>query len=157
MLVLQDKLDWLREQIEMRSIGLSWNNWSTKWSSSADEHVGTVDDLRDHLKAMLEEEKSLAMRGLLPCKERALQNSEGLKAECPMPQMRRKTFKTLGTATVQSDALSSDRTELSSEELRERADRRRSELEAAGEIDMVQDRQPYPTGQVRHRTVPNRV
>lgn len=127
---------------------MSWTNWSTKWSSSSDANVGSIEDLRNHLKAMLEEEKLLQTRGLLPCKERALQNNEALKAECPLPQMLRKTFKTLGTPPAQADALSNDRTEITPEELRQRADRKRCELEAAGQIDMVQDRQPYPTGQV---------
>lgn len=132
----------------MRTAGLSWTNWGTKWSSAADENVGSVDVLREHVKAMIDEEKLLLARGLLPSRERALQSEDAMKAECPLPQMRRKTFKTLGTPTAQADALSNDRTELSQAELLARADRRRSDLEAAGQIDMVQDRQPYPSGQV---------
>lgn len=145
----QDQLDWLREQIEMRSIGLSWSNWSAQWSSSTDGKVGTIPYLREHLKNLVEEERSVESKGLLPCRERALMSDEELKALCPAPQMRRKTFKTLGTPTVQANALSDDRTELTQADILKRADQRRSELEAAGEIDMVQDRQPYPSGQVR--------
>lgn len=76
-----------------------------------------------------------------------MQSAEGLRAECPAPQMRRKTFKALGTPTVQADALSCDHTTLSAEQLVHRAEQRRAELEAAGTIDWVGDRQPYPTGQ----------
>lgn len=42
----QMQLDWLREQIEMRVIGLSWIEFKTKWSSGKDEDVGTIDDLK---------------------------------------------------------------------------------------------------------------
>lgn len=56
--------------------------------------------------------------------------------------MQRKTFKALGTPTVQADALSDQRTELSAEQIREDAIKRRSELERQGEIDWVGDRQP---------------
>ena len=41
----QAQLDWLREQIEMRTRGLRWTDFATKWSSSLDEGVGTVEDL----------------------------------------------------------------------------------------------------------------
>eukprot|EP00966_Prymnesium_polylepis_P120301 2780136-Prymnesium_polylepis.1 len=35
----QEKLDWLREQIEMRSIGLGWVEFKGQWFSSADENT----------------------------------------------------------------------------------------------------------------------
>ncbi|KAL1504931.1 hypothetical protein AB1Y20_008698 [Prymnesium parvum] len=146
----QEKLDWLREQIEMRTIGLSWSDWSTPWSSAANDHVGTVDQLRSYLKDVLAEEKALLDKGLLPCKQRALASNSDLKAECPAPQLKRKTFKTLGTPTVQAGALSSDATELDPEVILAAAEQRRAELEARGEIDWVCDRQP-----LRDRTRPN--
>lgn len=105
----QEKLDWLREQVEMRCIGLSWSEWKTPWSSSTDEVVGTVEQLTSHLKAVLEEEKACGRRSLLPSKEQALLSAESLAAECPAPQLRRKTFKALGTPTVQAKALSNDK------------------------------------------------
>ena len=42
--------DWLREQIEMRTRGLQRVEFNTRWSSQADEHVGSVDELTEHLK-----------------------------------------------------------------------------------------------------------
>ena len=96
----------------MRCIGLSWTDWVTPWSSSTEENIGTVQQLSDHLKQVLAEEQALEKPGLLPSKERALESVVGLKAECPAPQMRRKTFKTLGTPTAQADALSCERTRL---------------------------------------------
>lgn len=143
----QQKLDWLREQVEMRSIGLSWTEWSTPWSSSTDEHVGTVEQLREHLKEVLAEEKTLESKGMLPCKETALSSKEGLKAECPAPQLKRKTYKALGTPTVQADALAVEKIDIDPQRLVAAAELRRAELEARGEIDWVCDRQPYPTGQ----------
>lgn len=144
----QEKLNWLREQIEMRVIGLSWTDWKTPWGSSHDEEIGTVRQLRDHLSEVLAAEAEQAERGWLPSKTRALSSADGVKSECPAPQLRRKTFKALGTPTVQSDALCSDRTSVSPAELVAHAERRRAELEALGEIDWVCDRQPFATGQV---------
>lgn len=132
----------------MRVIGLSWSDWKTPWSSSKDEYIGTEDQLRVHLKEVLKEEHSLEIRGLLPSKVRALATPEDLVAECPAPQLRRKTFKSLGTPTVQAAALSNDKTDLDPEAVAAAAQRRRRELEIAGEIDWVADRQPYQTGQV---------
>lgn len=132
----------------MRTIGLSWSEWKTPWSSSKDEDVGTVEQLHNHLKEVIKEEMVLKERGLLPSKAAALESKEELVAQCPPPQMKRKTFKSLGTPTVQASALSSDRTQLSPEEVAAAAQRRREELEQRGEIDWVCDRQPYPTAQV---------
>lgn len=114
----------------MRTIGLSWSGWTTPWSSSKDELVGTVEQLREHLKLVVDEEKALERSGSLPSKERALESAESLSGECPAPQMKRKTFKALGTPTVQVKALSNDRTELSPQQVLAAAQKRRAELEA---------------------------
>ena len=49
----QAKLDWLREQIEMRTRGLQWVEFAARWSSSTDESVGTVEELTGHLKELI--------------------------------------------------------------------------------------------------------
>ncbi|KAL1529486.1 hypothetical protein AB1Y20_000432 [Prymnesium parvum] len=131
----------------MRVIGLSWSEWKTPWSSSSNDEVGTVPQLRAHLLDVLQREKELSVRDELPSKHSASLSSADLAAECPAPQLRRKTFKALGQPTAQADALSSDHTRMSPEELLAAAEKRRKELERAGEIDWVSDRQPYPTGQ----------
>lgn len=146
--LVQDKLDWLREQIEMRTIGLSWTDWKTPWTSSKDEQVGSVEQPSAHLKEVIREEQTLRERGLLPSKSKALESREDFVAECAAPQLKRKTFKALGTPTVQVGELCSDRTEITPEEAATAAQKRRNELEIQGEIDWVEDRQPYPTGQV---------
>ena len=43
----QDKLNWLREQIEMRSIGLGWTELKGQWFSSSDENTGTARSSED--------------------------------------------------------------------------------------------------------------
>ena len=121
---MQAKLDWLREQIEMRTVGLAWLDRKTPWSSSSDGEVGTVGQLKDYLLELLQEEQDLEELGGLPCKVRALQSKSHLAAECPPPQLRRKTFKALGTPTAQAASISDDRTELSMEELVNAAERR---------------------------------
>ena len=125
----QDKLDWLREQIEMRVIGLGFDEFKPAWSSSKDEDVGTVDDLYDLLRNILMEERNRACADDLP-------------TSAIVPQMRRKTFKQLGTPTVQSTALADKVLELPAEELLERARAERARLADAGEIDEVEDNQP---------------
>lgn len=136
----QDKLNWLREQIEMRTIGMSWTQFQGKWSSSKDEEIGSVQQLTDHLKVILVEEAAQRRDNVLPCKTSRPEDV------CPAPQLKRKTFKALGTPTVQAQALSDSRIDLTAEEILEKAISRRKELEAAGDIDWVCDRQKYPVG-----------
>lgn len=80
----------------MRTVGLSWTDWKAPWSSSSDEYVGTIAHLTEHLKEVLAAEQALKKRSELPCKSRALHSVEELHAQCPAPQMQRKTFKSLG-------------------------------------------------------------
>lgn len=140
---MQAKLDWLREQIEMRVIGLSWNDVKTPWSSASDEEIGTVVQLTEHLKdEILVREAAQRRSGELPSKVGTPEEN------CPAPLLQRKTFKTLGTPTVQADRLCyAMKAEPSSEEKLHAAKTRRTELEERGELDWVSDRQPYPTGQ----------
>ena len=56
--------------------------------------------------------------------------------------MQRKTFKALGTSTVQADQLADQRLPLSGQELLERAAKERARLEACGQLDTVGDLQP---------------
>ena len=63
----QNKLDWLRDQIEMRTRCLRWTQFKTNWSSSLDDTVGTVEQLSGHLKEILEEEIQQREAGELPC------------------------------------------------------------------------------------------
>lgn len=121
----QVQLDWLREQIEMRVVGLGWVEFKKNWSSGVDDSVGSVYDLTSHLVDILEEE------------------SERLTPEAAAaPIMKRKTFKELGTPSAQAEQLSDQRLSLSAEELLEAARKKREELELTGDLDTVGDRQP---------------
>lgn len=106
----QEQLDWLREQIEMRVIGLGWHTDKPKWFSASDENIGTVQQLTDHLDGLLKKEAQMRAMHELPSKMAKVAEA------CPAPQMQRKTFKSLGTPTVQADALSKDRTDLTAAE-----------------------------------------
>ena len=73
----------------MRTIGLQWVEYRAAWSSSKDEDIGTVDDLRGQLKELLEVERERRAAGELP-------------EHAPAPLLKRKTFKELGTPTMQA-------------------------------------------------------
>jgi hypothetical protein len=124
----QAQLDYLREQIEMRVVGLGFVEFKPAWSSSKDEEIGTVADLTELLRNILMEEAERASCDELP--EVAV-----------VPMMKRKTFKELGTPTAQATALAKTIKELSDDELLARAQEKRRELEAAGEIDLTADLQ----------------
>ena len=125
----QKKLDWLREQIEMRTIGLGFDEFKPAWSSSKDEDIGTVADLSDLLRDILMEERERSSDGTLP--DRAV-----------VPQMRRKTFKELGTPTVQATELGDKVISLPMAELLERATAERARMVEAGEVDDIAEEQP---------------
>lgn len=40
------QLEFLRKQIEMRVLGLGWTQYATRWSSKADERIGTLVHLK---------------------------------------------------------------------------------------------------------------
>eukprot|EP00966_Prymnesium_polylepis_P090278 2090845-Prymnesium_polylepis.1 len=125
----QLKLDYLREQIDMRVIGLGFVEFKTAWSSSKDETVGTVADLTLTLTEILMDEADRRRSGELP-----------LVAVVPI--MKRKSFRELGDPTVQAGALADCIKELPAEELLERAEQQRIALEEAGEIDRLADVMP---------------
>ena len=72
----------------MRTRGLQWVEYKTKWSSSVDEDAGTVPELSNHLKEIVKAEIARRAAGELP-------------ESAPAPIMKRKTFKELGTPTAQ--------------------------------------------------------
>ena len=127
----QDKLDYLRLQIEMRVRGLGFAQFRSqmRWSSSKDENVGTVAELTALLEEILMEEHNLSFSGDLP-------------DAAVVPTMKRKSFKELGTPTAQAKAIGTTIKDYSPEELLELANKRRAQLEADGEIDRVADEQP---------------
>eukprot|EP00966_Prymnesium_polylepis_P060519 1404061-Prymnesium_polylepis.1 len=109
----------------MRVMGFGWVEFKTQWSSGRDEGVGSVADLTGHLKEILQE-----------------QADRDVPEAAVAPIMQRKTFKQLGTPTVQAEQLAHQRLSLSEEELLAAAERERARQEACGELDTVGDQQP---------------
>lgn len=124
----QSQLDYLREQVEMRTRGLQWLQFACRWSSSKDEVIGTVPELQRQVEEILIEEQPCRRAGTLP-------------SHAPAPTPRRKTFKELGTPTAQAETMREPRIELSPDQLCELTERERTRLDAAFEIDRVGDRQ----------------
>ena len=75
----------------MRTIGLGFVQFEPKWSSSKDEEIGTVADLTALLTEIIAEELELDAARELPVVAVA-------------PQLKRRTFKELGTPTMQARA-----------------------------------------------------
>ena len=60
------KLEFLRKQIEMRVLGCGWTQFATRWSSSSDISIGTVEHLRELLDEIIMEERTLKRLKRLP-------------------------------------------------------------------------------------------
>ena len=59
-------LEFLRKQVEMRVLGCGMAQYATRWSSSSDVRVGTVEHLRELLDEIITEEMSLKRLKRLP-------------------------------------------------------------------------------------------
>ena len=76
------QLEYLRKQIEMRTLGLGWSHYATRWSSNKDARIGTVAHLRELLKEILTEEISQRRLKQLPTEVRLPEQSgEGEQSE----------------------------------------------------------------------------
>lgn len=129
----------MREQIEMRVIGLGMVEHATVWSSSKDESVGTVEYLRNVLKQILVDENTLRRDGELP-------------EEAVPPVLKVKTLKTLGTPTAHALELQQT-VKLGAEQLKTAAlaeQRRRIE---AGITDDVADVMPIEAPELNNELV----
>jgi hypothetical protein len=76
-----EQLEFLRKQIEMRMLGLGWTQFSTRWSSHADQKIGSVKHLTALLKEIIAEEVALARLKKLPV-EAAPPHHEVMHASC---------------------------------------------------------------------------
>jgi hypothetical protein len=123
-----EKLEFLRKQIEMRVLGLGWTQFATRWSSQADEKIGTA----AHLTALLNE---------IIVEEIALARLKKLPTEAAPPHHQARELKTLGT--VDADALEIEAKALfSAEELRAKADKAMLRRLGDGTSDAVENLQP---------------
>ena len=83
------QLEYLRNQIEMRVLGLGWTEFMTRWSSNKDSRIGTVAQLTELLEEIIEHERS---RGRF-----TPGSDKGLPTEAAPPQHGPKDVGSLGT------------------------------------------------------------
>ena len=119
------QLEYLRLQIDMRTIGLGWDQFKTKWSSKTDATVGTV----AHLRALLVDD-------ILPY-ERAEARLKRLPTEAAPPQFTAKEIGQLGTESAEACAVKS-KAIFSMEELERKTAEAMARREAAGISDSVE-------------------
>ena len=117
------KLEYLRLQIEMRLLGLGWTEYATRWSSKADDRIGTVAHLHSLLEEIFDNERGRAR--FTPGTER------GLPTEAAPPQTGMATVGQLGTADADASAVSA-KAIFSADELRKKADAERQRRVEAG-------------------------
>ena len=124
-----DKLAELRRQIEMRTVGCGWTQFSTKWTFFSDEKEHTLAKLR---KMLLED--------VLP-HEMALRTKKKLPTKAAPPQLKAHTLKELGTADA--DVLRIEATSVFDvSKLLQKAEAAREEREARGISDRTEAAQP---------------
>jgi hypothetical protein len=123
-----EKLEYLRLQIDMRTIGLGWDQFKTKWSSKTDATIGTVKHLRSLLIEILEHEIVERRRKQLP-------------TEAAPPQFAAKDLGQLGTLNATAAAIK-QKAIFSADELERKAQAAVARREAAGISDSVERMQP---------------
>ena len=117
----------------MRVLGCGWTQYSTRWSSNADERVGTVAHLTALLEEIVDEERSRA---------RFTAGTErGLPTEASPPHHRCKDLGQLGAADADAMAIAG-RALFSAEQLRAKAEARMQERVEQGIADPVEAMQP---------------
>ena len=125
----QPKLDYLQFQIDMRVIGLGWDQFKTKWSAKDDETIGTVNQLR-----------TLLVDDILPY-EHAERRLKRLPKEAAPPQFTAKDIGQLGSANADALAIQS-KALFSRAELDAKAAQEVERREAAGISCSVETMQP---------------
>ena len=123
------KLEFLRKQIEMRVIGLGWEQFATSWSSSADNNIGTV----SHLQLLLVEK-------ILPYETNLRNKNELPDVAEPTQGKKALVLKKLGTTDEDFVEIES-KVHLSSDEIQKLIDaemQRRVESGIQDEVEYVQ-------------------
>lgn len=120
-----EQLEYLRKQIEMRVLGLGWTQYATRWSSQADQRIGTV----SHLQELLEE---------IIVEERAQRRLKRLPTEAALPNQLDQNLGQLGTADADAAAIER-RCVFSLAELERKAQLAMERRAAAGVSDSLED------------------
>jgi hypothetical protein len=117
----------------MRTLGCGWTKYSTRWSSKADQRIGTVAHLTQVLEEIIEEEKARA---------RFTAGTErGLPTEAAPPHCEARDIGQLATADKDA-VIISKRALFSREELLAKAKEERQRRIEAGIADGVEMAQP---------------
>lgn len=84
------QMGFLREQIELRALGLGWNELCVPWTQNSDANMeASIARLRSHLRErVLPIEAQRTRDGLIP-------------TEAPLPDFKAKSYKQLGSATTE--------------------------------------------------------
>ena len=128
------QLEYLRLQIEMRVLGCGWTQYGTRWSSKADERIGTVAHLTALLEEIIEEERSRARF--------TAGTPRGLPTEAAPPHHQARDLGQLGTADADATAIA-QRSMFNADELRVKAEAERQRRVEAGIADGVEMAQPH--------------
>ena len=126
---ISEKLAELRRQIEMRTVGLGWTQFATKWTFFSDERGHTLELLRRML-----------IEDILP-HEMAQRRLKKLPKEAPPPQLTSRVVKALGTDDADALALEA-RSIFNVDNLLPKALAARALREAKGISDSVEASQP---------------
>jgi hypothetical protein len=137
-------LEYLRFQIDMRVIGLGWDQFKTKWSAKSDPTIGTV----KHLRALLIDQ-------ILP-HEMAERRLKRLPTEAAPPQFTARDIGQLGTANADAIAIKS-KALFSTAELEAKAQAAMKRREEAGISDSVERMQPMEAPPFDQQLVGKRV
>ena len=119
------QLEYLRKQIELRTIGLGWSQYATRWSSNKDAKIGTVAHLRALLMEILTEETTQRRLKQLP-------------TEAALPQQIKRNHGQLGTADAGAKEICKKQL-FSTEELDRQSDAEMQRRIAAGIADTVEN------------------
>lgn len=120
---------YLREQVELRAIGLGWHDLAVPWKQASETPEEAVSRLCMHVReTLLPAEKVRKQQGLVP-------------HEAPLPDFRAKSMKQLGRPTTDSTELA-NLALCSDEQLQAAINRERDRRAAAGFSDAVQALQP---------------
>ena len=114
----KDKLQALKDNIQIRYKGFGWEDWKTQWSHGNKSY--TIPELSKILKDLIKEEKK---------KKRSIPD----KPKVPIPQ--RKNMPVLGTETKQRAKLDTNTVEAEDEfELKSRNEWKKREAEGIGSV-----------------------
>eukprot|EP00966_Prymnesium_polylepis_P332779 7388258-Prymnesium_polylepis.1 len=142
------QLEYLRDQIEMRVLGLGWTQYATRWSSSKDANIGSVAHLMELLEEIISAEISAARH--------TAGTEKGLPTEAAPPQGEWRDSMQLGT--LDADALEvRSRTRFSSSELRQKAAARMQQRIELGISDTVEMMQPQDAPKFNQELVGKRL